>query len=34
MNEETYLRLTKNPIGHQVLWGGHWLETLGRAGNS
>ena len=30
MNEETYLRLTKNPMGHQVLWGGYWLETLGR----
>ena len=30
MNEETYLRLTKNPMGHQLLWGGYWLETLGR----
>jgi hypothetical protein len=30
MNEETYLRLTKTPMGHQLLWGGYWLETLGR----
>ena len=28
MTEETYLRLTKNPIGHQVLWKGFWLGVL------
>jgi hypothetical protein len=25
MTEESYLRITKNPIGHQVLWKGFWL---------
>lgn len=34
MSEENYLRLTKNPTGHQALWGGYWLEVLGRAGSS
>jgi hypothetical protein len=30
MSEETYLRLTKNPISHQLLWRACWLEALTR----
>lgn len=31
MSEETYRRLTKNPISHQLVWGACWLEALSRA---
>lgn len=34
MSQETYLRLTKNPISHQLLWRACWLEALSQAGPS
>jgi len=30
MSEETYLRLAKNPLSHQLVWAACWLEALGR----
>ena len=30
MSEEAYLRLTTNPLSHQVLWATCWLEALSR----
>ncbi len=29
MSEESFLRLTNNPVRHQALWGSFWLTTLG-----
>lgn len=29
MSEEAYLRLTKNAVQQQTLWGGYWLKVLG-----